>query len=92
MITPQAQATLNDIGTEELGHLEIMGAIVQQLSRNLTMEEIKNSGLDSYYVNHGLGVYPCSAAGVPFTAAYLQSKGDPVTDLYEDMAADGTIA
>lgn len=91
MVTPQAQATLNDIGTEELAHLEMMGTIVKQLSQGLTEQEIIAAGLDPYYVNHGLGVYPSSAAGVPFTAAYLQSKGDPITNLYEDMAADATI-
>ena len=69
-----------------------MGTIVHQLTQGLTKEDILAAGLDQYYVNHGLGVYPASAAGVPFTAAYLQSKGDPITDLYEDMAADGTTA
>lgn len=88
MVTPQAQATLNDIGTEELAHLEMMGTIVKQLSQGLTEQEIIAAGLDPYYVNHGLGVYPSSAAGVPFTAAYLQSKGDPITNLYENMAAE----
>lgn len=88
MVTPQAKAALNDIGTEELAHLEMMGTIVQQLTRGLTEAEIKAAGLDPYYVAHGLGVYPSAASGVPFTAAYLQSKGDPITDLYEDMAAE----
>lgn len=66
----------------------MMGTIVKQLSQGLTEQEIIAAGLDPYYVNHGLGVYPSSAAGVPFTAAYLQSKGDPITNLYEDMAAE----
>ncbi len=88
MVTPQAKATLNDIGTEELAHLEMIGSIVHQLSEDADIDEIKKHGFDSYYVDHGLGVYPSSAAGVPFTAAYLQSKGDPITDLYEDMAAE----
>lgn len=88
MVTPQAQALLNDIGTEELAHLEMIGAIVSQLSENANEEEIKAAGFDSYFVDHGLGVYPCSAAGVPFTAASIASKGDPITDLYEDMAAE----
>lgn len=88
MVTPEAKATLNDIATEELAHLEMMGTIVHQLTQGLTAEQIKEGGLDAYYVNHGLGIYPSSAAGVPFTAAYLQSKGDPLTDLYEDMAAE----
>ena len=91
MITPQAKATLNDIGTEELAHTEMMGTIVHQLLDGVTEEQIKSSGIDPYYVAHGLGVYPCNAAGSPWTAAYLQSKGDPLTDLYEDMAADGAI-
>ena len=81
---------LTDIGTEELGHLEMIGAIVCQLTRNLSPDEIIRQGFDAYYVDHTLGVYPQSAAGTPFTAAYLQSKGDPFTDLSEDMAADGT--
>lgn len=79
---------LNDIGTEELGHLEIIGAIVHQLTRNLSAEEIKKYGFDQYFVDHTLGVYPQSASGSPFTAAYIQSKGDPITDLFEDMAAE----
>ena len=88
---PELKALLTDIGTEELGHLEMVGTIVHQLTQGLTKDQIIAAGLDPYYVNHGLGVYPASAAGVPFTAAALQSKGDPITDLYEDMAADGTI-
>lgn len=88
MITPQAIATLNDIGTEELGHLEIIGAIVHQLTVNCTIEEIKNGGFDAYYADHGTGVYPVNAAGEAFSATYLQSKGDPITDLYEDLAAE----
>lgn len=88
MITPQAIATLNDIGTEELGHLEIVGAIVHQLTKNCSIEEIRKGGFEAYYSDHGTGVYPVSAAGTPFTAAYLQSKGDPITDLYEDLAAE----
>lgn len=77
-----------DIGTEELAHLEMIGAIVSQLTRNLSPEEVKRQGFDAFYVDHTLGVYPSSAAGVPFTAAYLQSKGDPITDIMEDMAAE----
>ena len=92
MVTPQAKATLNDIATEEMAHLEMVGTMVHQLTRGLTEEQIKAAGLDPYYVAHGLGVYLSNAAGVPFTAAYIQSKGDPITDLYEDMAADGAIA
>ncbi len=79
---------LTDIGSEELGHAEMIGAILYQLTKNLTPEQIKASGFDKYFVDHGTGVYPSSAAGVPFTAAYLQSKGDPVADLIEDLAAE----
>ncbi len=88
MPLPELKATLNDIGVEELNHLEMIGAIVYQLTKNLTEEEIKKSGFDAYFVDHTTGIYPASAAGVPFTAAYLQSKGDPITDLHEDMAAE----
>ena len=88
MVTPEAKATLNDIATEEFAHLEMMGTIVQQLTRGLTKDQIIEAGLDAYYVNHGLGVYPSAASGVPFSALALQSKGDPITDLYEDMAAE----
>lgn len=77
-----------DIGTEELAHLEMIGAIVSQLTRNLSTDEIIRQGFDAYFVDHTLGVYPQAASGTPFTAAYLQSKGDPITDLMEDMAAE----
>ena len=79
---------LTDIGTEELAHLEMISAIVHQLTRNLTAEEILAQGFQNYYVDHTAGVYPASAAGVPFTAAYIQSKGDPITDLSEDLGAE----
>ena len=79
---------LTDIGSEELGHAEMIGAIVHQLTRNLTPDEIKASGFDQYFVDHGIGIYPSSAAGVPFTAAYIASKGDAVADLVEDLAAE----
>lgn len=85
---PELKAILTDIGTEELAHLEMVGAIVYQLTKNLSAEEIKKSGFDSYFVDHTTGIYPSSAAGVPFTAAYIQSKGDPITDLHEDLAAE----
>lgn len=88
MITPQAKAILNDIATEELAHLEMIGSICMQLSENADIDEIKKAGFDKYYVDHGTGIYPSNAGGVPFTAAYLQSKGDPITNLYEDMAAE----
>lgn len=84
----QVKGLLTDIGTEELAHMEIISAILFQLTRNLTPEEIKASGFDAYFVDHTTGIYPASASGVPFTAAYFQSKGDPVTDLVEDMAAE----
>ena len=79
---------LNDIGTEELAHLEMIGAIVHQLTRNLSIEEIQRCGFDTYFVDHTVGVFPQAANGSAFTAAYLQSKGDPITDLHEDMAAE----
>lgn len=88
---PQVQGILNDVGTEELAHLEIVGTIVYQLTRNLSPQEIKASGFDTYFVDHTTGIYPSSAAGVPFTAAYIQSTGDPIADLHEDLAADGAI-
>ncbi len=88
MPDPKLQGLLTDIGTEELGHLEMIGTLVYQLTRNLSHEEIKKCGFDAYFVDHTTGVYPSSAAGVPFTAAYLQSKGDVITDLHENMAAE----
>ena len=84
----ELKATLTDIGTEELGHLEMIGAIVYQLTRNLTEEEIKKGGFSDYFVDHTTGIYPSSASGVPFNAAVLAVKGDPITDLHEDMAAE----
>lgn len=88
MPVKELKATLTDIGVEELNHLEMIGTIVYQLTKDLTEEEIKKNGFDAYFVDHTTGVYPASAAGVPFTAAYIQSKGDPITDLHEDMAAE----
>lgn len=79
---------LTDIGTEELAHLEIISAILYQLTKDLTIDEIKAAGFDTYFVDHTLGIYPQSAAGVPFNGSYFQSKGDPITDLFEDMAAE----
>ncbi len=79
---------LTDIGSEELGHAEMIAAIVHQLTRNLTPEEIKAGGMDKYFVDHTLGTYPASAEGVPFTTAYIGVKGDPVADLNEDLAAE----
>ena len=83
-----SKATLNDIATEEIGHLEMVGTIVYQLTRNLTPEEIKASGFDKYFVDHAAGIYPASAAGVPWTASYIQSKGEAIADLTEDLAAE----
>jgi len=88
MITPEAKGILNDIGTEELAHLEMIGSMVHQLVKGASIEEIKAAGLDAYYADHDRAVYPVNASGVPFTAAYIQSKGDPITDLQEDMAAE----
>jgi len=80
--------TDNDTGTEELAHMEMISAILYQLTRNLTPEQIKASGFDTYFVDHTTGVYPISASGTPFTATYFQSKGDIITDLVEDLAAE----
>ena len=84
----ELKGLLTDIGTEELGHLEMIGAIVHQLTRNLTEEEIQKQGFADYFVDHTTGVYPNSASGVPFNAACLAVKGDPITDLHEDLAAE----
>ena len=77
-----------DVGTEELGHLEMIGAIVHQLTRDLSMEEIKKAGFDAYFVDHTTGVYPTAASGFPWSAASMAVKGDVITDLSEDMAAE----
>lgn len=79
---------LNDIGTEELAHMEMVSAIVHQLTRNLTPEQIKASGFDTYFVDHTVGLWPQAASGMPFTSVCFQSKGDAITDLTEDMAAE----
>ena len=85
---PEIQALLTDIGTEELAHVEMISAILYQLTTDLTIDQIKAQGYDKYFVDHTLGIYPQGASNVPFTAAYFQSKGDPITDLTEDMAAE----
>lgn len=85
---PEIKAILTDIGTEELGHLEMVGAIVYQLTKNLTAEEIKDAGMDAYFVDHTTGVYPTAASGFPFSAASMAVKGDIITDLHEDLAAE----
>ena len=92
MVTPQAIATLNDIGTEELAHLEMIGTICHQLIQNASPEDMAAAGMSPEYVNNGLGIHPHGAEGNAWTAAYVQSKGDPITDLYENMAADGATA
>lgn len=84
----KSKAILNDVGTEELAHLEMVGSIVHQLTKNASIEEIEKAGLSAYYTDHGVDVYPQSAAGVPFTAAYLACKGDIIANLQEDLAAD----
>lgn len=88
MPLPELKGTLTDIGTEELNHLEMIGAILYQLTKNLTTEQIKAAGFEDYFVSHTTGVYPQSASGVPYSAATMQSKGDPITDLHENMAAE----
>ena len=85
---PELKALLTDIGTEELGHLEMVGSIVYQLTRNLSEKDIKTAGFDAYFVDHTAGIYPNSAAGVPFNAFAIASKGDVITDLHESLAAE----
>ncbi len=91
MPTDKIKGLLTDIGTEELAHLEMVSAIVYQLTRNLSEADLKKYGFDKYFVDHTTAIYPASASGVPFTAAYFQSKGDAFADLTEDLAADGAI-
>lgn len=79
---------MNDIGTEELAHLEMVGTMVYQLCKGVPAKVLEQAGLGAYYSDHDHAVYPVSAAGVPFTAAYIASKGDPVADLTEDLAAE----
>ena len=82
------KALLTDIGTEELGHLEMIAAIVHQLTRNLKEKDIEKSPWEAYFVDHTTGIYPTAASGFPWTAASMQVKGDPVADLTEDLAAE----
>ena len=79
---------LTDIGTEELAHFEMIGAIVYQLTKDLSMEDIEKQGFAPYYVDHTLALWPQAAGGIPFNACEFQSKGDPITDLHEDLAAE----
>ena len=88
MPTDMGKGTLTDIGTEELAHLEIVGSMVHQLTRNLTMKQINEMGFGDYYTDHGVGVYPQSAAGTPWSAATIAVKGDVIADLNENLAAE----
>ena len=84
----EVKGILTDVGTEELAHLEMVCAMVHQLTKNLSEEEIKKSGFDKYFVDHTVGVYPQAASGLPWRAEYIQSKGDILADLHEDLAAE----
>ena len=84
----ELKGLLTDIGTEELGHLEMIGAIVHQLTRNLKDNQMSDPAFAPYFVDHTAGVYPASAAGTPWSAATMQVTGDPITDLTEDLAAE----
>lgn len=84
----ELKGLLTDIGTEELGHLEMIGAIVHQLTRNLNDSQIKDAGFAPYFVDHTIGVYPTAASGSPWNAASMAVKGDPMADLVEDLAAE----
>ncbi len=89
MPLPELKGLLTDIGTEELGHLEMIGAIVHQLTKNLTEKQIEeNPGFAAYFVDHTAGVYPTAASGFPWSAASIQSTGDPIADLNENLAAE----
>lgn len=79
---------LTDVGTEELAHVEMISAIIYQLTRNLSPEEIKKHGFDAYFVDHTIGIFPQAASGTPFTTAYIGVKGDVLADLHEDLAAE----
>lgn len=84
----KGKALLTDIGTEELAHVEIISTMIYQLMKDATLEEIREAGLDSHYAEHGKGLYPTDANGVPFTVTYFATTGDPVADISEDMAAE----
>ena len=85
---PELKALLTDIGVEELGHLEMVGAIVHQLTRSMTEQEVKDAGYEAYFVDHTAGVYPTAASGFPWNAASMAVKGDLIADLTEDLAAE----
>lgn len=84
----RGRTLLTEIGTEEIGHEEMICTIVYQLTKDASMKELEEAGLSSYYVDHGVGLYPADANGNPFTAAYIASTGDFITDLTEDLAAE----
>lgn len=84
----KGKALLNDIGTEELGHVEMLETMIYQLMKDASLEEIKNAGLDSHYAEHAKALFPTDANGVPFQAAYIATTGDPLADISEDMAAE----
>ena len=84
----EAAGLLTDIGTEELAHLEIICAMVFQLTKDLTAEQAKTAGFDAYYIDHATGLWPAAAAGIPYNACEFQSKGDAITDLHENLAAE----
>lgn len=84
----RGKALLTDIGTEELAHIEMISAMIYQLTKDATVEELKEAGLGGHYTEHGFDLYPTNTDGVPFTAAYFASVGDPLANLYEDMAAE----
>lgn len=84
----KGKALLTDIGTEELGHIEMICTMINQLLKNATIEEIKENNLEAWYTIHNKGIYPMDANGVPYTAAYIASTGNPIVDLHEDLAAE----
>ncbi len=84
----KGKALLSDIATEELGHVEMVCTMINQLIKNATIDELKKAGLDAWYTEHNKGLYPMDANGVPYTAAYIQSTGNPIVDLQEDLAAE----
>ncbi|MDD4705596.1 MAG: manganese catalase family protein [Bacilli bacterium] len=88
MPTPEGAALLNDIATEEMGHCEMICTMVYQLLKDVSLDELQQHGLTANYVEHGKGIYPSDSFGIPFNAGSLQSTGDPITDLAEDMAAE----
>lgn len=88
MPTPETQGLLTDIGNEELSHLEMVGALVYQLTRDMDSKLVKDSGFYNYFINHGTGVYPANTNGTPFDAKYIAVSDDPIADLNEDLAAE----